>query len=191
MNVRFGHATDAEDPDTLTRILLIVNSAYRLAYAECLEDPEVAQKLGQHELRDLLLETDSRNRRLLLAVAGGTIVGCVSMSTEWHGEQLGHFGLLATDPKLQQTGVARALLDRVEAECAEAGVGRIQCEQFVVQDASTNNNPVSFLSDWYLRRGFNIVSSRLVPAGLESCGTRTCLPLEMLIYVKHVSSQSL
>ena len=187
--IRFGDASDAQDPETVARILWVVNTAYRAAYSSCLEDPEIAEKLAEAELTEILRETKQQRRRLLLASersCNGKIVGVVTVCTEWHGERLGHFGMLATDPDVQGSGVGSALLERVEAECVAAGVPRIQCEQFVLPPAQAVKSPIRFLSEWYQRRGYNIVSSRTVPAGLESCGTITCLPLELLFYIKHI-----
>jgi ribosomal protein S18 acetylase RimI-like enzyme len=98
------------------------------------------------EVTELYEQPDAR---FLLAEADGVLVGCVLI--EKHGEE-GYFGMFSVNPRLQNGGLGRALLDRAEQSVRD--LWGVKAMTAVVIDLRQE------LLAWYERRGYVITGER-------------------------------
>lgn len=112
-----------------------------------------------------LLDGDSR---LLLALDGETILGCVNIASRGGG--LAYLGLLCVDPALQAGGIGRKLVAAAEATARET-FAATQIEMTVIDRRAE-------LISWYVRHGYEPSGeTRPFPVPLDP-------PLSMAVLVK-------
>ncbi|MFT3684415.1 MAG: GNAT family N-acetyltransferase [Phycisphaerales bacterium] len=93
-----------------------------------------------------------------VAVDGGVVVGVIILNEqepdegpEWFGKpRTCSFSQFAVDPSLQSRGIGRVLLDAIERRAAELGN-----EELALSMAEPDHQ----LRDYYLKRGFRIIST--------------------------------
>lgn len=117
-----------------------------------------------------LLDGDSR---LLIAVDGETILGCVNIASR--GDGLAYLGLLCVDPQLQAGGIGRQLVAAAEAMARDAFVAT-HIEMTVIDRRAE-------LIAWYVRHGYRASGEiRPFPIALDP-------PLSMVVLVKQLFDQ--
>ena len=138
--IQFRYATPAD----CDAIVALVESAYRGEVSRQGWTTEAdllgGQRTDVQEISSILAEPGAR---LLLAIEGGQILGCVLLRREPEGIYL---GMLAIRPRLQAKGLGKQLLGEAEARaCREFGVK--QARLTVIEQRQD-------LIAWYLRRGY-------------------------------------
>lgn len=118
-----------------------------------------------------LLDGDSR---LLIALDGGTILGCVNVVNR--GEGLAYLGLLCVDPQLQAGGIGKQLVAAAEATARETFAAS-HIEMTVIDRRAE-------LIAWYVRHGYAPSGEmRPFPVPLDP-------PLSMTVLVKPLGGQA-
>ncbi|MBO9711866.1 GNAT family N-acetyltransferase [Sphingomonas sp.] len=82
--------------------------------------------------------------RLLVALYGGAVIGCVHVQAK--GDGLAYLGLLCIEPTLQANGLGRQLVDAAETTARDI-LGCAEIEMTVIDRRSE-------LLAWYERRGY-------------------------------------
>ena len=121
-------------PGDVTALVTLVNEAYRAS------EGDVFPGSTRTERTDILKDLD----HILVAERGG--LPCASIHLRIDGDGA-HFGLLATDVKLQGGGIASTLIEHVESLAREAG-----CRVMRI-DVVKEGGRVPF----YERRGYRVV----------------------------------
>ena len=121
-------------PDDVAAIVTLVNQAYRAT------EGDVFPGTTRTERTDVATDLE----RILVAERDGAPAACVHLRID--GDRA-HFGMLATDVKLQGGGIASALIDHVESVARDAGC-RIMCIDVVKEGGRV---------PFYERRGYRIV----------------------------------
>jgi len=117
-----------------------------------------------------LLDGDSR---LLIALDGDTILGCVNIASR--GDGLAYLGLLCVDPALQAGGIGRKLVAAAEATARNA-FAATHIEMTVIDRRAE-------LIAWYVRHGYLASGEiRPFPVPLDP-------PLSMVVLVKQLFDQ--
>lgn len=115
-----------------------------------------------------LLEGPSR---LLVALDGDTILGCVNVADR--GDGLAYLGLLCVDPQLQAGGIGRQLVAAAEATARDT-FAATRIEMTVIDRRAE-------LIAWYLRHGYAASGEiRPFPIPLDP-------PLSMVVLVKQLT----
>jgi ribosomal protein S18 acetylase RimI-like enzyme len=115
-----------------------------------------------------LLDGDSR---LLIALDGDTILGCVNVASR--GDGLTYLGLLCVDPQLQAAGIGKQLVAAAEATARDA-FAATRIEMTVIDRRAE-------LIAWYLRHGYAASGEiRPFPVPLDP-------PLSMVVLVKQLT----
>ncbi len=115
-----------------------------------------------------LIDADSR---LLMAVDGDTILGCVNIASRDDG--LAYLGLLCVDPELQARGLGKQLIAAAEATARET-FAATRIEMTVI------DRRVELIA-WYLRHGYaRSPETRPFPIRVDP-------PLTMAVLVKSLS----
>lgn len=141
MTVTFRSAVVADIP----ALHALVESAYRGESAKAGWTHEADLLGGQRTDADALADIIADPaQHLILAEAGGALVGCVCV-TEKAGGALGYLGLLTVRPALQGGGLGRALV--AEAERVARGFGAGAMEMTVIVQRAE-------LVAWYVRLGY-------------------------------------
>lgn len=118
-----------------------------------------------------LLDGDSR---LLIALDGDTILGCVNVADR--GDGLAYLGLLCVDPLLQAGGIGRKLVADAELT-ARNSFAATRIEMTVIDRRAE-------LIAWYLRQGYAPSGeTRPFPVPLDP-------PLSMTVLVKPLGAQA-
>jgi ribosomal protein S18 acetylase RimI-like enzyme len=132
----------------IPEIVRVINLAYRV------EDFfKTGDRTNAEDVRTRMSEPDS----LFVVIDGekGTLAGAVCMEIA-HGR--GHFGMLSVDPAHQRRGIARALIEAVEARCKAAGCDFVDIEVVNLRDD---------LPPFYTRLGFTPQGTRPFTPGEE------------------------
>lgn len=112
--------------------------------------------------------------RLLLALDGGTILGCVNIADRGGG--LAYLGLLCVDPQLQAGGIGRQLVAAAESAARDT-FAATHVEMTVIDRRAE-------LIAWYLRHGYAPSGeTRPFPVPLDP-------PLSMTVLVKPLGVQA-
>ena len=132
-------------------------------------DLVTGERIGRDELATLL---EGESGRVLVAVAGGALAGCVHIADQGHG--LAYLGLLCVDPGRQAQGIGARLIAFAE-ETARRTFGARAIEMTVIDRRGE-------LIDYYLRRGYiRSGETRPFPVPLDP-------PLGMSVLVKPLDS---
>jgi len=157
-------ATEAD----LQHLHPVVERAYRGDSARAGWTHEADLVTGERTDIDTLRSLLDGDSRLLIALDGGTVLGCVNVSSR--GDGLAYLGLLCVDPTLQAGGIGKQLLAAAETAAREAfGASRIE---MTVIDRRAE------LIGWYVRHGYAPSGeTRPFPVPLDP-------PLAMVVLVK-------
>jgi ribosomal protein S18 acetylase RimI-like enzyme len=140
MEAAFRYAVQAD----CAAIVALVESAYRGEASRAGWTTEAdllgGQRTDADEIAAILAEPHAR---LLLALDGGEIVGCVLLRREPEGAYL---GMLAVRPRLQGGGLGKRLLAEAE-ERARCDLGAARIRMTVIEQRKE-------LIAWYQRRGY-------------------------------------
>jgi ribosomal protein S18 acetylase RimI-like enzyme len=140
METAFRYATPAD----CAAIVALVESAYRGGSSRAGWTTEAdllgGQRTDADEIAAILAEPHAR---LLLALDGGEILGCVLLRREREGAYL---GMLAVRPQLQGGGLGKRLLGEAEAR-ARSDLGATRIRMTVIEQRKE-------LIAWYERRGY-------------------------------------
>ena len=140
--IRRADTSDAATPETVERIVAIINEAYRWSEAEQWTDEKTRT---EHAEVSLLLT----NQKMLLAYTDNTLAGVVKIEEIAPG--IGGLGMLATDPDGLKKGVGRALVAEAEAWGRSMGFAEMEIE--IVRAESPNAHKI-LLHEWYTRLGY-------------------------------------
>ncbi len=150
----------------------LVNLAYVDAQREIFLAP--APRATYEEVADALARGE-----LLLAVQEGVLVGAVRVRRP--APSTWFFGMLAVAPSAASRGVARQLLDGLEAQALAAGASEIELDLLLPEPATAHQ---ARLRDWYERRGFRRVSARPFAEVEPVAAALLSYPTLLLRYVK-------
>ncbi len=131
------------EPCDAVAITRVINAAYRVEDFFKVGDRTDVREVAEFFLTDTFLAARNED---------DDIVGAVRVSI--HGQK-GHFGMLSVAPEIQGTGLGRALIEAVEAYCAERG-----CTAVDLEVAS----PRTELPDFYRKFGYEVCGEGEWPA---------------------------
>ena len=154
----------------LAELHLLVERAYRgdEAKAGWTHEADIILE-GQRTSHDILAATiDDDNERLLVAVDGDRLAGCVQVSDREYGTA--YLGLLTVDPQLQTRGLGKMLIAAAETTAVAAFEAHLM-EMTVISQRSE-------LIAYYERRGYRKTGERR-PFPIEMDP-----PLEMVVLEK-------
>ena len=166
MTPTIRHATH----DDLEELHAVVERAYRgdTAKAGWTHEADIVLE-GKRTSHDILSATvDDDNERLLVAVDGERIIGCVQISDREYGTA--YMGLLTVDPLLQAAGLGKQLIAAAEAMAMAA------FEAHLIEMTVISQRPE--LIAYYERRGYRLTGERR-PFPIEMDP-----PLEMVVLAK-------
>lgn len=133
---------EAADAD-LPALVVVLKAAFE-EYRDRLDPPSGAHNETAAKLREVL-----RTSRATLALIGGEIVGCVFYAPSGNHVDLFRLAVL---PDYRRRGIARALIEYVEARARELGLLRVQLG---VRVALPGNRA------YYERLGYRFVEARM------------------------------
>jgi GNAT superfamily N-acetyltransferase len=120
----------------------LINDVYDVA-----EDGMWKQKgvrTNPEDLRDLI-----EQKRLIVAVSNGDIIGCVKVD---RAEEAGEFGMLVVDPNIRSQGVGRILVAAAEEWAIKQGYHKMQLE--LLTPRTWKQPSKEFNRAWYTRLGY-------------------------------------
>jgi GNAT superfamily N-acetyltransferase len=135
----------AADTALMTALSTMVNAVYTDAERGIWRDG--VTRTSATELAEL-----TEAGRIVVASVDGDVIGCVRVDRL--GDELGEFGMLATDPRCQGAGVGRALVRFAEQASRAEGCAQMQLEILVPRDWPHPNK--EFLAAWYERMGYRL-----------------------------------
>ena len=149
-------------PADIPALHALIESAYRGDTARRGWTHEADLLDGQRTDTTLLSEiVDDPAQRILVAIDGATIIGCVSIARKQHGKA--YLGLLSVSPLLQAKGLGKQLI--AAAEHAAIAEFSAQVMEMTVIKQRTE------LLDYYKRRGYSPTGEeRPFPFGDERFG---------------------
>lgn len=150
----------------------VVERAYRGDSARAGWTHEADLVTGERTDLETLRSLIDGDSRLLIALDGGTILGCVNVADRGGG--LAYLGLLCVDPHLQAGGIGRKLVGAAEATARDT-FAATRIEMTVIDRRAE-------LIAWYVRHGY-IPSSETRPFPL-----RFDPPLSMVVLVKQLTA---
>lgn len=170
MNLR--EATLEDVPE----LLALVQGAYRGDSARQGWTHEAELLDGQRtDAAALSASIASGDERILLAVAGDALIGCVQITRVGSGRA--YLGMLTVDPLRQAAGLGRALIGAAERAAGEL-FGATAMEMTVVRQRAE-------LIAYYERRGYRLTGdSRPFPYDDERFGLPRVADLEFVVLVK-------
>ncbi|GIW15359.1 MAG: hypothetical protein KatS3mg063_1212 [Tepidiforma sp.] len=123
-------------------LVRLINLAYRVEdFFKAVDRTNLDEVRACFEREQFLVARDS----------AGELLGCIRYSA---APPEGHFGMLAVHPDAQGRGIARRLIEAVEARCRQAG-----CRALTLEVAS----PRTELPPLYERFGFRVAGTRPWP----------------------------
>ena len=167
-------ATRADIPALHT----LIESAYRGDTARLGWTHEADLLDGQRTDPESLTEIiDDPDQRILVALDGPDIIGCVQIARPEHGKS--YLGLLSVDPRRQATGVGKQLIAAAE-RAAATHFGAHAIEMTVIKQRSE-------LIDYYGRRGYSPTGEeRPFPHGDERFGLPRTSELVFVVLAKNI-----
>jgi GNAT superfamily N-acetyltransferase len=158
----------------LPRLHPIVERAYRGDSARAGWTHEADLVSGERTDLETLRSLLDGDSRLLIALDGDTILGCVNVADR--GDGLAYLGLLCVDPALQAGGIGRKLVAAAE-DTARTTFAATQIEMTVIDRRAE-------LIAWYVRHGYAPSGeARPFPIPLDP-------PLSMVVLVKPLGVQA-
>lgn len=158
----------------LPRLHPVVERAYRGDSARLGWTHEADLVSGERTDLETLRSLLDGDSRLLIALDGEIILGCVNIASR--GDGLAYLGLLCVDPQLQASGIGRKLVAAAE-DTARATFGATQIEMTVIDRRAE-------LIAWYVRHGYAPSGeTRPFPIPLDP-------PLSMVVLVKPLGAQA-
>lgn len=158
--------------EDLVKLHALVERAYRGedAKAGWTHEADIILE-GQRTSHDILAASvDDDNERLLLAIDGDRIIGCVQVSDREYGTA--YMGLLTVDPALQAGGLGRTLIQAAEAIAVAAFEAHLMEMTVISQRAE--------LIAYYERRGYRLTGeTRPFPIEVDP-------PLTMVVLEKPI-----
>lgn len=155
-------------PADLQRLHPVVERAYRGDSARAGWTHEADLVTGERTDIETLRSLLGGDSRLLVALDGDTILGCVNVANR--GDGLAYLGLLCVDPQLQAGGIGKQLVAAAEATARDA-FGATRIEMTVIDRRAE-------LIAWYVRHGYrDSGETRPFPVPLDP-------PLSMVVLVK-------
>jgi ribosomal protein S18 acetylase RimI-like enzyme len=173
-NIEFRFACPSDTP----AIVALVESAYRgdvsrkgwTTEADILD----GQRTDPDEVREII---DDASARLILAVSGTEVMGCVVLRDE---TQTGYIGMLAIRPDYQASGLGRQLLEEAE-RCAQTTFAATKTRMTVIIQREE-------LISWYERRGYQRTEHREpFPYGNPRFGLPKRADLEFIVLEKQLN----
>lgn len=159
----------AVEPD-LPRLRPVVERAYRGDSARAGWTHEADLVSGERTDPETLRSLLDGDSRLLIALDGDTILGCVNIAGR--GDGLAYLGLLCVDPQLQAGGIGKQLVAAAEATARDT-FAATRIEMTVIDRRAE-------LIAWYLRHGYAASGEiRPFPVPLDP-------PLSMTVLVKQL-----
>lgn len=120
---------------------------------------------------------DDPDQRIIVAIDGATIIGCVQITNKHHGKS--YLGLLSVDPSRQASGLGKQLIAAAEHAVATY-FGAKTIEMTVIRQRSE-------LIDYYLRRGYSLTGEeRPFPIGDERFGLPKTSELAFVVLAKNL-----
>ena len=174
-NIEFRAALPADTPG----IVALVESAYRgdasrkgwTTEADILD----GQRTDADEVREIIEDSSAR---LILAVSGAELMGCVVLRDETVSA---YIGMLAIRPDCQASGLGRRLLAEAE-RCARTTFSATKTRMTVIIQREE-------LIRWYERRGYRRTEHREpFPYGNERFGLPKRPDLEFIVLEKQLES---
>lgn len=166
MNIDIRPATDADLP----HLHPVVERAYRGDSARAGWTHEADLVSGERTDLETLRSLLDGDSRLLIALDGKTILGCVNIASR--GDGLAYLGLLCVDPQLQAGGIGRKLVAAAEST-ARKTFAADHIEMTVIDRRAE-------LIAWYVRHGYAPSGeTRPFPIPLDP-------PLSMTVLVKQL-----
>jgi GNAT superfamily N-acetyltransferase len=122
---------------------------------------------------------DDPDQRILIALDGTTIIGCVQIARKENGKS--YLGLLSVDPLRQASGLGRQLITAAE-QAAAAYFGAQVIEMTVIRQRSE-------LIDYYQRRGYSLTGEeRPFPLGDARFGLPRTSELAFVVLAKRIGT---
>jgi ribosomal protein S18 acetylase RimI-like enzyme len=167
----------AARPD-LPALHALIESAYRGDTARKGWTHEADLLDGQRtDIEMLGAVIDDPDQRILLAVDGATIIGCVEIARKEHGKA--YLGLLSVDPLRQASGLGKHLIAAAE-HAAATSFGAQLIEMTVIRQRSE-------LIEYYERRGYSLTGEeRPFPIGDERFGLPKTSDLAFVVLAKNI-----
>lgn len=120
---------------------------------------------------------DDPDQRILIAVDGATIIGCVDIARKEHGKA--YLGLLSVDPQRQASGLGKQLIAAAE-HAAATDFGARVIEMTVIRQRSE-------LIAYYERRGYSLTGEeRPFPISDERFGLPKTSDLAFVVMAKEI-----
>lgn len=153
----------------------LINRSYADAQSELFALP--SPRVSAESIAHLIAEGE-----LVVAEREGEVVGVVRVRDL--DEHAAFFGMLAVPPEVTSTGVARDLLDALEADAAGRGLDAMELDLLVPESPTPHQ---SRLQAWYERRGYERVYER--PFGDVEPGAAAGLrqPTQLVRYAKRLA----
>lgn len=152
----------------LARLHPVVERAYRGDSARAGWTHEADLVTGERTDLETLRSLLDGDSRLLIALDGTTILGCVNVASR--GDGLAYLGLLCVDPTLQAGGIGKWLMAAAEATARDS-LAATHIEMTVIDRRAE-------LIGWYVRHGYAPSGeTRPFPVPLDP-------PLSMVVLVK-------
>ncbi|WP_423602974.1 GNAT family N-acetyltransferase [Sphingomonas sp. MS122] len=156
----------------LPRLHPVVERAYRGESARAGWTHEADLVSGERTDLATLRSLLDGGSRLLVALDGDTILGCVNVADRGNG--LAYLGLLCVDPQLQAGGIGKQLVAAAEATARDS-FAATRIEMTVIDRRAE-------LIAWYLRHGYAASGeTRPFPVPLDP-------PLSMTVLVKQLAT---
>jgi ribosomal protein S18 acetylase RimI-like enzyme len=166
-------------PGDTTAVVALVESAYRGDASRKGWTTEADILDGQRTDAEEVLEIiDDSSARLILALAGTELMGCVVLRDEVSSA---YIGMLAIRPDYQASGLGRRLLEEAE-HCAQAKFFATKTRMTVIIQRED-------LIEWYERRGYVRTERREpFPYGNPRFGLPKRADLEFLVLEKRLNA---
>jgi GNAT superfamily N-acetyltransferase len=156
-------------PADLPAIRALIESAYRgdSARVGWTHESDLLSE-DRTSIAELAAIIGHADKRILLALRDGAVIGCVEVTREAEG--VGYFGMLTVDPALQAAGLGKLLIAAAEQEAIRS-FGATRMELAVVDKRPE-------LIAYYERRGY-VATGEVRPFPAPEA-----IPLNLLVYSK-------